>query len=92
MTSPPSSHSLNSLARRLVQRGLGVPAVFLLEALKPVSVVCQQTVLASSPLARVFGFEASFGELAQVLESRQAMEELALEVERLLEEPERGEP
>lgn len=75
------------LAQDLVGRGLGVPAVFLLEAMKPLSLVCQQTLLCACPVARVFGFGSAFGELAQVLESRQRMEDLALEVERLLEAP-----
>jgi hypothetical protein len=75
-----------TIAQELVRRRLGVPAVFLLEAMKPLSLVCQQTVLCTSPLASVLGFSSLFGGLTHVLENRQRMEQLALEVERLMEE------
>ncbi len=74
------------IAGELVKRRLGVPAVFLLEACKPLSLVAQQTVLVTSPLASLCGFGSVFGGLAHVLESRERMEELALEVERMLED------
>lgn len=74
------------IAEELVRRRLGVASVFMLESMKPLSVVCQQTALVASPLAQIFGFGRVFGDLAQVLESRQRMEELALEVERLMED------
>ena len=85
--SPGRDEILSRLAQDLVHRRLGGPAVFLLEAMKPMSVVCQQTVLVSAPLGALCGFRHIFEPLAHVLESRQRMEELALEVERLLEEP-----
>lgn len=78
----------SKIAGELVNRRLGVPAVFLLEAMKPMSLIAQQTVLVSSPLASICGFGSLFGGLAHVLESRERMEELALEVERLLEDGE----
>lgn len=83
----PGGSPLAKIAEDLVKRRLGAPAVFLLEAMKPLSLVCQQTVLVTSPLATVCGFGATFGQLSHVLESRQSMEELALEVERLMESP-----
>jgi hypothetical protein len=83
----PSDSPLARIAEDLVRRRLAAPAVFMLEAMKPLSVVCQQTVLVTSPLAKVCGFGSTFGQLSYVLESRQRMEELALEVERLMEEP-----
>lgn len=86
MSGLPEGSPFSGLAEELVRRRLGVPAVFLLEAMKPVSLVCQQTVLVTSPLAKVCGFGSTFGQLAQVLESRERMEELALEVERQMEE------
>jgi hypothetical protein len=81
-----TSSPLTRLAEDLVRRRLGAPAVFMLEAMKPLSVVAQQTVLVTSPLAAVCGFGSTFGQLAHVLESRQRMEDLALEVERLMEQ------
>ena len=74
------------LAPERIERLSGVPAVFLLEACKPLSLVAQQTVLVTSPLASLCGFGSVFGGLAHVLESRERMEELALEVERMLED------
>ncbi len=78
----------STIAQELVKRRLGVPAVFLLEAMKPMSLVAQQTVLVASPLGKICGFEGLFGGLAHVLENRERMEELALEVERLIEDGE----
>lgn len=78
----------SKIADELVKRRLGVPAVFLLEAMKPLSLVAQQTVLVTSPLASICGFGNVFGGLAHVLESRERMEELALEVERRMEDGE----
>lgn len=74
------------MAQKLVDRGLGTAAVFLLENAKPFSVVAQQSLFALSPLA-VFGrFQGWHGDLTGLFESRETLEEMLLEVERLMEE------
>lgn len=74
-----------AVARDLVRRGLGVPAVFVLETMKPFSVVTQQTLIATSPLAQICGYGRLFGQLLHLFEERSRMEDLILEVERHLE-------
>lgn len=74
------------LAQKLVNKGLGVPAIFVLEAMKPFSVVAQQSLYAITPLA-IFGkFQGLHQELASLFEDRENLEEMMLEVERLMEE------
>ncbi len=82
MNQPP----LEKMAHELVKRGLGVPAIFVLESMKPFSVVAQQTLIATSPLAALAGYRPLFGELTELLSDRQNVENLVLEVERLMEE------
>ncbi|MFA5505450.1 MAG: hypothetical protein WC314_09345 [Vulcanimicrobiota bacterium] len=80
------AESHKRLARTLVERGLGVPAVFLLENLKPFSVVAQQTLYATHPLAVFGGFQGLHKDAVGLFESRETMEAMLLEVERLLDE------
>ena len=78
-----SSHK--KLAKMLVQRGMGVPAIFVLENMKPFSVVAQQTLYATTPLAIFGGFQNWHSDAVGLFESRETMEEMLLEVERLME-------
>lgn len=73
------------LAKMLVQKGMGVPAVFVLENMKPFSVVAQQTLYAATPLAIFGGFQNYHRNAVGLFESRETMEEMLLEVERLME-------
>lgn len=73
------------LAQMLVKRGLGIPAIFLLENMKPFSVVAQQSLYATTPLAIFGGFQNWHREAVGLFESRETMEEMLLEVERLME-------
>lgn len=73
------------LAQMLVKKGLGVPAIFALETMKPFSVLAQQTLYATSPFAILAGFQTMHKDLAQLFENRENLEEMLLEVERLME-------
>jgi hypothetical protein len=75
------------LAKNLVERGLGMPAILLLEVMKPFSVVAQQTLYASSPLAIMGGFQSVHRDMSSLFENRENLEEMLLEVERLMEAP-----
>ncbi len=80
------SDSHRTLAKKLVDRGLGSAAIFCLEAVKPLSVVTQQSLYALTPLA-VFGkFQTLHGDITGLFESRERLEEMLLEVERLMED------
>lgn len=73
-------------AKKLVDKGMGVPAILMLETMKPLSVVTQQTLYAATPLAVLGNFRGFHQDLTSIFESRQNMEELLLELERLMEE------
>jgi hypothetical protein len=73
------------LAKMLVQRGMGVPAIFILENMKPFSVVAQQSLYAATPLAIFGGFQNWHQNAVGLFESRETMELMLLEVERLME-------
>ena len=73
------------LAQTLVDKGLGVPAIFVLENMKPFSVLAQQSLYATSPLAVFGGFQGLHSQAAGLFESRENLEEMLLEVERLME-------
>jgi len=75
------------LAKTLVDKGLGVPSVMMLEVMKPFSVVTQQSLYATSPLALLGGFQSYHQNLTALFESREYIEEMMLELERLLEDP-----
>ena len=73
------------IAKELVQRGLGTPAVFFIEAFKPFSLVAQQTLYATTPLAAMSGLSPWHKDLTSIFESRENLEDLMLEMERLME-------
>lgn len=79
------SQELPQLAKTIVDRRLGIATVFMLEALKPMSVLAHQSLMVGSPIAKMAGLGGLVGNLCQVFESRQQMENLALEIEKLLE-------
>lgn len=81
---------LPELAQTIVNKRLGVATVFMLEALKPMSVLAHQSLMIGSPIAKMAGLGGLVGNLCQVFESRQQMESLALEIEKLLEDTPRG--
>ena len=71
------------LARRVVQRGMETPAVFLLEMSKPVSFLVSQAVVTAGPLLYpFFGFER-IDALSGFLNSRDNVERLIRRIEEL---------
>lgn len=69
-------------ARRLVDRGLAVPAVFLLEAHKPLAGIGAHAVVAFQPLLSAV-FSLNFGEVAAFLRSADNIERLIRRIEDL---------
>lgn len=85
MLAPQTTPTHLRWARKLIDKGLGVPAILILESMKPLSVVAQQTLYATAPLAALGNFRGFHQDLTSVFESRDNMEELLLELERQLE-------
>ncbi len=76
---------IESLARKVVTRGMEIPAVILLEVTKPVSFLFSQAVLVAGPvLYPFFGFERT-DRFAGFLNSRANIEMLIRRIEELAE-------
>ena len=73
---------VESWARKLVQRGLGTAAVFMLEAHKPLAGLGAHAVIAFRPLLDS-AFGLNFGELAAFMRSTDNVERLVQRVEEL---------
>ncbi len=78
--------TIESLAEHVVSRGLGVPAIFLLELHKPLTSILHATSVVSSPLLRpLFGVK-HYDALLGLLESRESIELVIQRIENLQEE------
>lgn len=77
----PSAEPVEATARAIVDRGLGVHAVFLLECLRPFSFLGGQFLLAVDPLARMIGARAANLPLAELLADRDRVEALLRRIE-----------
>ena len=81
-----STDPMLTMAQNLVKRGLGAPAIFVLESMKPFSVVAQQSLIATTPFAGLIGYKPLFGQLTDLFSDRQKMEDLMVEMERQMED------
>lgn len=76
---------IEQLAQWLNRWRLGIPAIALLEAHKPLSFVSSQTLLAAEPLATMLFGRVPIGEYAALLEDAENVERLIRRLEALEE-------
>ena len=74
---------ISKLAHKIIQHGMSVPAVFFLEMVKYMSFIGSQLMVFFGPVITVFIQSESFYKLTHLLEERQNIEFLILEIERL---------
>lgn len=79
----PLPESLERLAAAVVERGLEVPAIILLDSLRPLSFFAGQALHALTPLARMAGFEEDCEEIARRLDDREMPGRLARRIEEI---------
>ena len=72
-----------NFARKIVKHGMAVPAIFFLEMVKYMSFIGSQLMVFFGPVITVFIQSESFYKLTHLLEERQNVEFLILEIERL---------
>lgn len=73
---------MNDLARRLVKRGLGVPAIFLLESSKPLTTIVHQFLIFMGPFVDMLGLYGSeYQQWLHVTEERDRVEGLIQDIE-----------
>ena len=77
---------LDTVARKIVERGLSAPAVIFLESTKPLNVVgCQALNFLEPFIQSVFSI-TNYNEFIKLMENRSNIEELILKIETLEEE------
>ena len=74
---------ISNLAEKIVRHGMAVPAIFSLEMVKYMSFIGSQLMVFFGPVITVFIQSESFYKLTHLLEERQNIEFLIIEIERL---------
>ncbi len=74
---------ISNLAEKIVRHGMSVPAIFFLEMVKYMSVIGSQLMVFFGPVITAFVQSESYYKLTHLLEERQNVEFLMLELERM---------
>ena len=74
---------ISNLAKKIIRHGLGVPAIFFLEMVKYLSFFGSQIMVFFGPIITVFITSHLYYKYAELLEDRNNVEFLLLELERL---------
>ena len=74
---------ISNLAEKIVRHGMAVPAIFFLEMVKYMSYIGSQLMVFFGPVITVFIQSQSYYKITHLLEDRQNVEFLMLEIERI---------
>ena len=74
---------ISNLAEKIVKHGMAVPAIFFLEMVKYMSFIGSQFMVFFGPVITVFIQSQSYYKMTHLLEDRQNIEFLMLEIERM---------
>ena len=74
---------ISDLAQKIVKHGMAVPAIFFLEMVKYMSFIGSQLMVFFGPVITVFIQSKSYYRITHLLEERQNIEFLMIELERL---------
>ncbi len=77
------SQLITNLAKKIVRHGMTVPAIFFLEMVKYMSFIGSQLMVFFGPVITVFIQSESYYKITHLLEERQNVEFLMLEIERI---------
>ena len=83
---------ISSLAHKIVKHGMAVPAIFFLEMVKYMSFIGSQLMVFFGPIITVFIQSESYYKITHLLEERQNVEFLMLEIERIESDNKKKEP
>ena len=75
-------NTISHFAIKIVQKGLSVPAIFLLESTKYISFIAGQTLIFLGPLLTVFVNDKKYYSFIQLLEKRENIEFLINQIEK----------
>ena len=76
-------NKLTKFAKKIVDRGMAVPSIFFLEMGKYASFIGSQTMVFFGPILTAFIKAEKYYNFAEILEDRNNLEFLLLEIERL---------
>ena len=74
---------ISNLAQEIVDRGMSVPAIFLLESTKYISFIGSQSLVFLGPIATCFVNNQKYYDFTKILEKKSNIEFLLNEIERL---------
>ena len=74
---------ISSLAQKIARHGMAVPAIFFLEMVKYMSFISSQFMVFFGPVITVFIQSESYYKITHLLEERQNVEFLMLEIEQI---------
>ena len=77
------SQLISNMAEKIVRHGMVVPAIFFLEMVKYMSFIGSQLMVFFGPVITVFIQSESYYKITHLLEERQNVEFLMLEIERI---------
>ena len=77
------SQLISNLAEKIVRHGMAVPAIFFLEMVKYMSFIGSQLMVFFGPVISVFIQSESYYKITHLLEERQNVEFLMLEIEKI---------
>ena len=72
---------ISEFAEKIVNRGLSVPAIFLLESTKYISFIAGQTLIFLGPILTIFVSDKKYYNFTQLLEKRENIEFLITQIE-----------
>jgi len=75
--------SLDRLARAVVERGMEMPAIAILESMRPLNFLASQTMHAAWPLVCMVGLKDDYRAIANALEDRETLHRMAARIEAL---------
>tara|TARA_B100001029_G_C14891143_1_gene355489 strand:+ start:153 stop:419 length:267 start_codon:yes stop_codon:yes gene_type:complete len=75
-------NTISHFAIKIVEKGLSVPAIFLLESTKYISFIAGQTLIFLGPILTVFVNDKKYYSFIQLLEKRENIEFLINQIEK----------
>ena len=76
-------NTISHFATKIVQRGLSVPAIFLLESTKYISFIAGQALIFLGPFLTVFINDKKYYNFIQLLEKKENIEFLIIQIEKI---------
>ena len=74
-------NTLVHFAKKIVSKGMAVPAIFLLESTKYISFIAGQTLIFLGPILTIFVGDKKYYNFTQLLEKRENIEFLITQIE-----------